>query len=50
MIDTDLSLNLSNISPNSNNRLDHAERITGIVNTPIRNITNKKNNTPNPYH
>merc|ERR1712016_190607 len=35
MIDTDLSLNLSNISPNSNNRLNYAERITGIVNTPI---------------
>ena len=31
MIDTDLSLNLSNISPNSNNKLDYAERITEII-------------------
>ena len=46
MINTGLSLNLSNISPNSNNRLDYAERITGIVNTPIRTIENKKDDDP----
>ena len=43
MINTGLSLDLSNISPNSNTRLDYAERITGIVNTPTRTLTNKKN-------
>lgn len=34
MINTGLSLDLSDISPNSTNRLEYAERITGIINTP----------------
>ena len=42
MISAGLSLNLSNISPNSNNRMEYAETITGIVNTPTRTPTNKK--------
>ena len=48
MINTGLSLDLSNISPNSNTRLEYAEKITGIVNTPTRTLTNKKNDGSEP--
>ena len=43
-INTGLSLDLSNFFPNSNNRLDYAEKITGNVNTPSK----KKDDSENP--
>ena len=45
MINTGLSLDLSNISPKSNNRLEYAENITGIVNTSIQTPTKEKNDS-----
>ena len=41
-INTGLSLDLSNFFPNSNYRLDYAEKITGNVNTPIQTSPSKK--------
>ena len=41
-INAGLSLDLSNFFPNSNNRLDYAEKITGNVNTPIQTSPSKK--------
>ena len=51
-IDTGLSLDLSNLFHNSNNRLDYAEKITGDINTPNKKNNNsenptKTNSTPN---
>ena len=43
-IDAGLSLDLSNLFHNSNNRLDYAEKITGDINTPNK----KNNNSENP--
>ena len=43
-IDAGLSLDLSNLFHNSNNRLDYAEKITGDVNTPSK----KKDDSENP--
>ena len=45
MINAGLSLDLSNISPTSNNRLEYAENITGIVNTPIQAPTKEENDS-----
>ena len=45
MINTGLSLDLSNISPTSNNRLEYAENITGTVNTPIQAPTREENDS-----
>ena len=42
MINTGLSLDLSDISPNSTNRLEYAERITGVINTPTQILSDKK--------
>ena len=49
MINTGLSLDLSNISPKSNNRLEYAEKITGIVNTPTQTPTKKKTDGAEPH-
>ena len=48
MINTGLSLDLSTISPKSNTRLEYAEKITGIVNTPTQILTDKKNDGTEP--
>ena len=54
-IDAGLSLNLSNLFHNSNNRLDYAEKITGNVNTPSKKKDDSENppiatSTPNTYN
>jgi hypothetical protein len=45
MINAGLSLDLSNIFPTSNNRLEYTENITEIVDTPIEAPTKEENNS-----
>ena len=42
MINTGLSLNISNTSLNPNTNLEQTERITGIINTPNTNLNKQE--------